>query len=229
MISRRQWLGRTLGAGAALALTPELLRALRVLEQPGGRLIERVIPSTGDKLPAIGLSFSNHVSCADPSALRAVFKTFVDSGGTFFDAMHGNANSEQFHATVANELGVQGKIFWSGKAMAPGGPGGPPQPGAATVNSAIDAWLARTRESNMDLAMLPVTAHPTWLTALKDEKKAGRVRYIGVQVIGDPVYPQLEAVMRTEPIDFIGVITTSAIAPASRTPSCRSHWSGRSA
>jgi aryl-alcohol dehydrogenase-like predicted oxidoreductase len=43
------------------------------------------------------------------------------------------------------------------------------------------------------------------LAALKEEKKAARVRYIGVQVIGDNFYPQLEAVMRGEPIDFIGV------------------------
>ncbi len=43
------------------------------------------------------------------------------------------------------------------------------------------------------------------LAALKEEKTAGRVRYIGVQVIADPVYPQLESVMRNEPIDFIGV------------------------
>jgi hypothetical protein len=43
------------------------------------------------------------------------------------------------------------------------------------------------------------------LAALQEEKRAGRVRYIGVQVIDDPVYPQLESVMRSEPIDFIGV------------------------
>ena len=40
------------------------------------------------------------------------------------------------------------------------------------------------------------------LADLKEEKKAGRVRYIGVQVIGDNFYPQLESVMHDEPIDF---------------------------
>jgi aryl-alcohol dehydrogenase-like predicted oxidoreductase len=176
------------------------------MEQPGGKLIEKIIPSTGERLPAIGLSFSNHVSCADPAALREVFKTFVDNGGKFFDAMHGNANAEQFHATVANELGVQNKLFWSGKAIAPGGPGGPPQPGAAPVNSNIDAWLARTKGSKMDLAMLNATADPTWIAALKDEKKAGRVRYIGIQtIIVKNQSAQIEALMRNEPLDFIGV------------------------
>jgi hypothetical protein len=57
----------------------------------------------------------------------------------------------------------------------------------------------------MDLVMVPPKGDATWLAGLKEEKKAGRARYIGVQVIGDPVYPELESVMRNEPIDFIGV------------------------
>src|SRR5687768_14701314 len=201
MINRREFFGITAGAGATLALTPELLRAFQQ-----GKLIERAIPSSGEMLPAVGLSFSNHVSCADPAALREVFKTFVDSGGRVFDAMHGNAASEQFHATVANELGVQNKLFWSTRGTVPGGPGGPPQPGAATVNTHIDTWLARTKAPRMDLVMLPVTGDPTWLAALKEEKKAGRVRYVGVQTISVKFQSaQLESLMRNEPLDFIGV------------------------
>ena len=203
MVNRRDFLGITLGAGATLALTPELLRAF---QQPGGTLIQRAIPSSGERLPIIGLSFSNHVSCADPAALREVFKTFADNGGRVFDAMHGNAAAEQFHATVANELGVQNKLFWSTRGLVPGGPGGPPKPGAATVNAHIDTWLARTKAPKMDLVMLPVAGDPTWLAALKEEKKAGRVRYIGVQTISVKFQSaQLEAIMRNEPIDFIGV------------------------
>ena len=40
MISRREFLGTSLGAATALALTPELLRAL---QQSGGQLIQRAI------------------------------------------------------------------------------------------------------------------------------------------------------------------------------------------
>ena len=84
MISRREWLGRSLDAAAALALTPELLRAIQTFQQAGGELIQRAIPSTGEMLPVVGLSFSNHVSCANPAALREVFKAFVDNGGRVF-------------------------------------------------------------------------------------------------------------------------------------------------
>ena len=70
MISRREFLGTSLGAGAALALTPELLRAL---QQPGG-LLQRAIPSSGELLPVIGVQFGNSRTL-DPAALKGVAKT----------------------------------------------------------------------------------------------------------------------------------------------------------
>ena len=202
MINRREFLGMAAGAGATLALTPELLRAF---QQPGATLIQRAIPSSGEMLPVVGLSFSNHALCADPAALKEVLKTFADNGGRVYDAQHGNAAAEQFHATVANELGIQNQLFWSARGTAPGGPGGPAQLGPDSVRSHVQTLLARLQAPRLDLVMLPPQGDPMHLAALKEEKAAGRVRYIGVQVIGDPVYPQLESVMRNEPIDFIGV------------------------
>jgi aryl-alcohol dehydrogenase-like predicted oxidoreductase len=202
MINRREFFGMTAGAGAALALAPQLLRALR---QPGADLIQRAIPSSGEMLPAVGLSFSNHVSCSDPAALREVLRTMVDNGGSVFDAMHGNAQAEQFHAAVAGELGLRNQLFWSMRGTPPAGPGGPAQLGPDSVKSHVDSLLARLGVPRLDLVMLPPQGDPMHLAALKNEKKAGRVRYIGVQVIGDSVYPQLESVMHNEPIDFIGV------------------------
>jgi len=197
--SRREFLGTSLGAGVALAFTPELLRAFH---QSGGQLIHRAIPSSGEKVPVIGLSFSNHPGCADHAALKEVLKTFADNGGRVFDAMHVNPANEQFHITAANELGIQNRLFWSTR----GTPGNAaPQPGAAFVNGHIDSLLARIKVSKIDLVMLPAAADPTNLAALKEEKKAGRVRYIGVQVIADQLFPQVASIMRNEPIDFIGV------------------------
>jgi aryl-alcohol dehydrogenase-like predicted oxidoreductase len=197
MISRREFLGTSLGAGA-LVLTPELLRAF---EQSGGTLIQRAIPSTGEMLPALGLSFSNHPSCADHAALTQVLKAFADGGGRVYDAMHVNPASEQFHITAANELGIQNKLFWSTR----GTPGNVALQ-ADLVNTHIDSLLARLKVSKIDLVMLPATADPAALAALKEEKKAGRVRYIAVQTIVVKSHAaQLEAIMRTEPIDFIGV------------------------
>ena len=123
MIDRRAFLGMTVGAGAALALTPELLRALR---QSGGTLIQRAMPSSGEMLPVIGLGRGN--DAVDPAAIRDVLRTFVDNGGKVVDTVHDTVGAGgQVEAATANELGAQSEIFWSLR----GTPSGPQQPGSA--------------------------------------------------------------------------------------------------
>lgn len=199
MITRREFLGAAAGAGA-LAVTPGWLRAFQ-----DRALIQRAIPSTGEMLPAVGLSFSNHPACADRAALKEVLKTMVERGGRVFDAMHGNAQAEDFHCRVAAELGLENTLFWSTRGTPPAGQSGPTPLGPESVKVHVESLRARLNLPKLDLVMLPPQGDPIHLAALKEEKKAGRVRYTGVQVIGDNVYPQLESVMRTEPIDFIGV------------------------
>jgi aryl-alcohol dehydrogenase-like predicted oxidoreductase len=46
---------------------------------------------------------------------------------------------------------------------------------------------------------------PTQLGILKDLKREGRIRYLGVTTTSDSQYAQLEQVMRNEPLDFIGL------------------------
>ena len=196
MTDRRTLLGIATLAGA-LALSPLLLGA----QQLNGKLIERASPSSGEKLPVIGLAFSNHPSCADHAALTEVVKTFVDNGGRYFDATLGNAANQQFHTKAANELGVANKLFWSTTGFVPGPGGGP-----GSVKTQIDSVLARTKASRLDLAWVNAAGPPEVLAALKEEKKAGRVRYIGVlTIVVKAQAAQLEALMRNEPIDFIGV------------------------
>ena len=199
MISSREWLGISLGAGATLALTPELLHAL---QQSGGKLMQRAIPSSGEMLPVIGLTFGNIAPSADHAALKEVLKTFVDNGGKVVDTLHGTSGpSEQITGTLATELGIQNKIFWATR----GTPPGPPQPGPAAAIAQIETALARFKVPRIDLAQVATFTDPTHLAALREMKKEGRVRYVGVQAISDPQYAKLESIMRTEPIDFIGV------------------------
>lgn len=197
MISRREFVGLSLGAGAALALAPELLRA-----HQAGKLIQRAVPSSGEMLPAVGLHFGNPAP-PDHAALREVLKTLLDNGGRFLDTVHGNSQTEEVTAAIATELGMHDRIFWSSRASA----AGPPQPGptAEAAKAQMERSLARFKVSKIDLVLMNPMADPGHLAALKQMKKDGRVRYIGMQVIDDRQYAGLEAVMRNEPLDFIGI------------------------
>jgi diketogulonate reductase-like aldo/keto reductase len=197
-ISRREFFGTSLGAGAALSLTPELVRAF---QQSGSTLIQRAIPSSGEMLPVIGVQFGNSRSL-DPAALKEVLKTLIDNGGRFLDTMHQSLPGvEDLTATVVTELAMQSKLFLALRAL----PAGPPQPGAATPRAKVEALLATFKVPKIDLLQLPVQADPTQFPVLQELKKEGRIRYIGATVISKPLYPQLESIMRNEPIDFIGV------------------------
>jgi aryl-alcohol dehydrogenase-like predicted oxidoreductase len=203
MISRRAWLRTSLGAGATLALTPELLRAIQTFQQSGGKLIQRAIPSSGEMLPVIGLTFANHAACADAAALKDVLKTFVDNGGRVFDMMHHGAPQAETVATaIVNEFGIQNKLFLSWRGHAPGGP---PQPGADVLRARIESVLAMLNVGRIDMVMVNPAVDPAHLGVLKEAKKEGRLRYIGVQVGLSPGTPLLESIMRNEPIDFIGL------------------------
>jgi aryl-alcohol dehydrogenase-like predicted oxidoreductase len=198
LTSRREFLGTSLGATAALAFTPELLRAL---QQSSGQLIQRAIPASGEMLPVIGVQFGNSASL-DPAALKEVLKTLVDNGGRFLDTMHQSVPGvEDLTATVVTELGIQSKLFLGLRAL----PSGPPQPGPATPRAKVESLLSTFKVPKVDLLQLPAQADPAQFPVLQELKKEGRIRYVGTTVIVKQLYPQLETLMRNEPIDFIGV------------------------
>jgi aryl-alcohol dehydrogenase-like predicted oxidoreductase len=216
MIDRRGFLGITLGAGATLALTPKLLRAA---QQPGGKLLQRAIPSTGEMLPVIsfgarcvgGAALSSQP--ADVAAIKAVLETFRDNGGKVVDVLHGGPPGEQSARTAAKELGIQDKFFWTTSLAGapPGGGGTPPKADPAAVKAQIEAKLATFKVPRIELAMLAAgtaAADPTYLAALREMKKDGRVRYIGVHDLllppPAPATERLESIMRNEDIDFVG-------------------------
>ena len=225
MISRREWLGRSLGAGATLALTPELLRALEALPQQGGKLIQRAIPSSGEMLPVI--SFAPRPTAppgpgdikpmpTDVPAAKEVLKVFLDNGGKVVDVLHGGPVGEQAARTAARELGTQDKFFWTTPLsvaipVLPGYAGPPPKPDAAAVRAAVEEKLAAFKVPKIDLVMVGTGSDmPTHLGVLRELKKEGKVRYIGVHHLAFPqnapmpAFGPLESIMRNEQIDFIG-------------------------
>lgn len=224
MMNRRTFLGIAVGAGTTLAFTPDLLRALQASQGP---IIQRAIPSTGEMLPVIGVARGNvqknarlaHlVDMVDPSSeayamLRAVVRTMNDNGGRVLDSSAGYIEGQQVTGMIAEDLGIQDRVFWSTGLPLPLAPQGTPPPDAAAVKTHLEAVFARLKVPTIDLMMIPasspsaVSALPTILAVTRQAKEEGRIRYIGVSDLPTPnnPYATLESIVRNEPIDFIGL------------------------
>jgi aryl-alcohol dehydrogenase-like predicted oxidoreductase len=199
MLTRREWLTLTAGAGAAFALE----RAQLLAQQ---KLVTRAIPSTGEQLPIVGLgssaTFAQVAKAEDVAAIGAVFKAMVDGGGTVFDTAPGYGASEEVSGRVVNDLGLADRIFWATKLNVARG-------GTADVGAArkqIEQSFARIKKAKIDLIQVHNLGDvPTQLPILKELKQQGRIRYIGVTTTFDGQYQNLVDIMKREPLDFIGI------------------------
>lgn len=205
MINRRQWLGLSLTAGAGLALKPSLLWAVRQ------QLITRAIPSTGEKLPIVGLgssaTFGQVARGEDAETLREVLRTMIEAGGTVFDTApsYGGGASEAAAGRLAKELGITDRMFWATKVnVASMQGGGSADPAAARQQ--LQTSLQRIGKRPVDLVQVHNLGDVrTQLGILQEMKQNGMVRYIGVTTTDQQQYDELQRIMRAEPLDFIGI------------------------
>jgi aryl-alcohol dehydrogenase-like predicted oxidoreductase len=198
--SRRAWLGLSAGASASTILA----QASSFAHEP---LVTSPIPSTGERLPVIGLgsstTFSHAAATKNVAALREVIATFVRQGGTVFDTAHSYGASEEIAGRIASEESLTDKIFWATKFNVAYG-SGPANP--AIAKAEIETSFRHLKKPKIDLIQIHNLGDvATQLRILKDLKARGRVRYIGVTCTLAQQHVHLIKIMHSEPLDFIGI------------------------
>ena len=204
MISRRDYLRLCAATGAGAILAPALSWAA---EKPGA-LITRPIPSSGERLPVVGLgssaTFSSAAGGEGADALKQVFQAFVEHGGTVFDTAPGYGASEAVAGKIVNELGIRDKLFWATKLNVAGFGGG--EADVEQAKAQIAASFQAIGKPAIDLMQIHNLGDvATQLPLLKSLREEKRIRYLGVTTTFPRQYEQLEQVMRDERLDFIGV------------------------
>jgi aryl-alcohol dehydrogenase-like predicted oxidoreductase len=203
MVDRRQWIGMALGAGAALGLG-----ALPTSAGSRGPLLARPVPSSGEKIPVIGLgssaTFRSAAESEDVRGLADVLSAMVEHGARVFDTAPSYGASEEVAGRLARERGLTSKLFWATKVNVARGGGGSADPAAARAQ--VEQSFRRFGVTTMDLIQVHNLGDvPVQLGVLKELKDAKRLRYIGVTSTSKAQYGELARVMRAEPLDFIGV------------------------
>lgn len=217
MISRREWLRTTAGGGIALTVSGWRFGddASVCVADPGTGvqdMILKPIPSSGERIPVIGLGgrwISTRAGEEELAGHRAVLQALAsgaEGAGRVFDtaAGYGGGGSEEYAGRWAEEDGLQEDIFWATKVNVAGRGGGSVDP--ADVRRQIDRSFERLRIPVIDLNQVHNMGDPpTQLGVLQEYRASGRIRYIGITTTSERQYPELVRVMEDYPIDFVGV------------------------
>ncbi len=195
-LTRRQ-AARVLGGATASTLLPFPVSAAKA---PGEMLL-REIPSTGEKLPAIGLGTSGTFDVGDSAAeggpLREVLRQFVRLGGKVIDTSPMYGKAEGVIGDLTSELRVRDQLFLATKVWTTGR-----QEGTASMERSF----VRLRTKRLDLMQVHnLVDLETQLATARAWKKEGRVRYVGVTHYVESALPELEKVLQREKLDFIQI------------------------
>ena len=187
-IDRRNAL-QALAALAGAALLPVTAALAPVLERP--------IPATGERIPAIGmgtwLTF-DVAPGADRDARLAVLREFFAGGGTLLDSspMYGYAEA------ALGELVPKARparVFNATKVWTP-----TRFLGVRQMEESFAHWGVRRFDLMQVHNMLDWETH---LATLKEWKASGRIRYLGITTSHGRRHDALEAAMRRERLDFV--------------------------
>lgn len=162
-------------------------------------LHQRPIPASGELLPVIGLgSWITFNVGRDPVAREAcsqVMASFFAAGGRLIDCSPMYGSAQEVIGEGLHRLGSAARVFAADKVWIGSGSEGPGQ---------IERSRSHWRIPRFDLLqvhnLLAWREHLPTLFALKAE---GRLRYVGITTSHGRRHDELEALMRSQPLDFV--------------------------
>jgi len=163
-----------------------------------GPLLRR-IPKSGEEIPAVGLgTWQAFDVAADPAGLadaKETLKVFAALGGRLVDSSPMYGSAESVTGRLAAELGVQAKLFVATKVWTRGREAGIRQ---------MEDSTKKLRVERLDLMQVHnLVDAEIHLATLRDWKKSGRVRYLGVTHYHAGAHADLEKFIRPGDIDFV--------------------------
>ena len=115
-ISRRDMLKITVGASASI--TMGIAPVPSNILQPK-LLIARSIPSTGEKIPVVGIGTARRydigLSPEERAPLKEVLNEFIEMGGKVVDTAPSYGSAEEVVGDIVKELNGREKIFFATK------------------------------------------------------------------------------------------------------------------
>jgi aryl-alcohol dehydrogenase-like predicted oxidoreductase len=176
-------------AGAALLAPP-------AHAQTDAALVTRAIPSSGERLPAVGLGTARVFNSNDEATRHkatSVLQALIANGGRLVDTASTYGNAEVVLGDVMASAKLREKIFIATKTEAPD-------------DIEFKRSLARLKTAKVDLLQLHnVSDARQSLAQFKEWKSQGLCRYIGITSTYHGDFAAVEAVLKREKPDFVQI------------------------
>ena len=163
--------------------------------------ILKPIPSSGEKLPVIGLGTSRVFEVGpgdfEREGPREVLQALAAQPNSMMDTSPMYGSAETVVGDLVADLGVRDRLFFATKVWTEGR-----EQGIAQMQES----MRRLRTGQLDLIQVHnLVDTATHLRTLRDWKEEGRVRYIGITHYHAGAHDSLMRVMQHEQLDFVQV------------------------
>ena len=193
LLSRRDVLRAGMVGGIAMAL-----------HAPGAESAEtapilKAIPSSGEKIPVIGLGTNAYgvTDAAELASRKEVLQRMFSLGGRVIDTAHQYGRSEEVIGEMLAALGNRKDYFLATKT---------PMGSIADMKAAMDESFRRLRTDHIELLQVHnMNNADQQLPAFREYKQARKIRYLGVTTSQDGHYDEMLRVLRGQQLDFIQV------------------------
>jgi aryl-alcohol dehydrogenase-like predicted oxidoreductase len=191
---------RLIGASAAGLLLPVRASHAQTKTESSTMLV-RPIPSSGEKLPVIGLgtwrTFDVDLNSDSRRQLGNVLSLFMKLGGRVIDTSPMYGRAEEVIGDLTATLGIRDKPFLATKVWTRGQENG--------IRS-MERSMVRLRTKQIDLMQVHnLVDVQTHLATLREWKEQGRIRYIGITHYESGAFGEVEKIMRSEKLDFVQI------------------------
>ena len=192
MKTSRRTVLKILGASG---LTPSM--ALQAFDIKNN-MARRIIPSTGELLPVIGLGtsrvFDTNLNERSLNPRKEIVKALLDHGGSLIDTSPMYGKAEEVTGKIAQDLKVNDRLFLATKVWIEGKEAGEiqMQESSKKLNKAV-----------IDLMQIHnLLDWKTHIKTLYDWKEQGKINYIGISHFRSNSFSQIEKIITKERIDF---------------------------
>lgn len=199
--SRRSFLAHTTATGAAVAAG--MLLPWTGVQAAGGPILTRPIPSSGERIPIIGMGSWVTFNVGEDTAVRTaradVLRTFFAQGGSMVDSSPMYGSAQDVIGWSLRHLESQGaptnNLFSATKVWTPVFEKGPTQ-----MAEARQLWGVNRFDLMQVHNLVDWEEH---LQTLAADKEAGRVRYVGITTSHGRRHGDFAEIMENHPLDFV--------------------------